>query len=202
MKYYVVIFLFFSIYSFLGWVLETASVSIEKGRFVNRGFLTGCFCPVYGFGAVMIINVSTWISTYVRDHFEFVFINMILAIFLITALEYVTGLILNNIFDRKWWDYSNEFANIKGYVCLRNSVIWGVLALLVIQVVHPLIYKIVLSTPSRINYVFTLILVAFLMLDTIKSTIATLDLDIRFRDSIKIRNDKLDKLRIVLRSRL
>ncbi|WP_139376056.1 putative ABC transporter permease, partial [Clostridium oryzae] len=151
MKYYVIVFLFFSIYSFLGWVLETTSVSLEKGRFVNRGFLTGCFCPVYGFGAVIVIKVSSWLNIYVRNEFSFIIVDILVSIVLITALEYSTGIILNNIFNRKWWDYSNEFANINGYVCLRNSIIWGILAVLLVQFIHPIIYKVVLYAPNKVN---------------------------------------------------
>lgn len=176
MEYYVVLLLFFTIYSFLGWMMETIFASINSGKFINRGFLRGSFCPIYGLGAVLIIEVSSRVNIYVDYYYTRILISVVFSIILVTALEYITGFILERIFNCKWWDYSDNHANIKGYVCLKYSLLWGVLAFLLVQMVHPLILKMILYIPFRIKTYYAIILLFYFIGDTVKSVTDALNL--------------------------
>ena len=133
------LFLLFIIYSFLGWVLETVHASVRDKKFVNRGFLAGCFCPIYGFGAVLTVLIFDWINIYIKNYTTYMVVSVIATILVVTLLEYITGYLLEKIFHSKWWDYSNDFANIHGYICLGYSLLWGILAFILIRVINPMI---------------------------------------------------------------
>ncbi|MEL1136075.1 hypothetical protein AAC978_12895 [Desulfitobacterium sp. THU1] len=170
------IFLHFACYSFLGWILETIYATIIHKKFVNRGFLHGFFCPIYGFGAVLIILCSTWVKTVVPDTLTAVIVSIVVAVILVTTLEYITGFMLEKIFRCKWWDYSEEFANLHGYICLKYSLLWGGLALVLLQVVHPMIAERVLLIPLSIKTALAALLLLYFLIDTIVSVTATMDL--------------------------
>lgn len=121
--------LFFFVYCFLGWCIESAIVSIDTKKLTNRGFLRGPFLPIYGFGALTII----FSTMPVRDN---VFLCYIVGVFACTALEYVTAVIMESIFKTKYWDYTGQFMNFQGRICLRSSLFWGILTLLVIHFIH------------------------------------------------------------------
>lgn len=168
--------LFFAIYSFFGWLLETIFASINERRFINRGFLAGFFCPIYGFGALMIIQTSGWVNIYFKDHLTALVISLLFSIFLVTVLEYITGFFLEKIFNCKWWDYSDESVNLYGYICLKYSLIWGVLAFLLVEAAHPIISGAVSSISMPIKSYIALALILYLLTDTTKSVIDTLNL--------------------------
>jgi uncharacterized membrane protein len=173
---YIILLLFFTIYSFLGWVLETTFASINAGKFINRGFLTGSFCPIYGLGAVFIIKVSAMINIYIKYYYTWILISVLFSIILVTALEYITGFVLEKLFNCKWWDYSDNYANIKGYVCLKYSLLWGMLAFLLVQMVHPSISKIVLNIPFRMKIYYAIILLFYFIGDIVRSVTDALNL--------------------------
>lgn len=172
----VTLFLFFAIYSCLGWVLESNFARIKEGMFINRGFLAGPFCPIYGLGAVLIIKAFSLINNYIKDYYTWIFVSVVFSIILVSALEYITGIILEGFFNCKWWDYSDNYANIKGYICLKYSLLWGFIAFLLMQVIHPLILKIVLNIPFEIKSYYTVFLLLYFIVDTIKSIIDALNL--------------------------
>ncbi|KZL89657.1 putative ABC transporter permease [Clostridium magnum] len=176
MENYIILLVLFTVYSFLGWVLETTFASINAGKFINRGFLTGSFCPIYGLGAILIIKASSGIDIYIEYYYTGVLISVLFSIILVTALEYITGFILERLFNCKWWDYSDNHANIKGYVCFKYSLLWGVLAFFLVQMVHPLILKIVLNIPFRIKIYYAIILGIYFIGDTIRSVTDALNL--------------------------
>ena len=125
-----VLVLYLAIYSFLGWIVEVAFVFVTTQKLENRGFLTGPFLPIYGVGAVLLVLL---VLPYVKNPFL-----VFLASFIITtALEFVTHLALDKIFHIRLWDYSDKPFNIRGRVCLQNSLLFGVLGLLLIYVLHP-----------------------------------------------------------------
>lgn len=169
-------FLFFAIYSFLGWCLETVFASIRDRKFINRGFLTACFCPIYGFGAVLIIKLSSVINMNIKNYYLSMVVSILSSIILVSALEYITGFILELIFNCKWWDYSDNFANIKGYVCLKYSLLWGFIEFILIQVIHPLVMELVINISIRIKVYYALFLLLYFIIDTIKSVTGVLDL--------------------------
>ena len=133
---------YFFIYSFFGWITEVIYATLKTGRFINRGFLNGPVCPIYGAGVslcVLLLNplADKW------------WLLILAGGALATALEFITGFVLDKIFKTKWWDYSGEPFNIKGYVCLRFAIIWGVAVLLVFKTLVPLTDKLISLVPFR-----------------------------------------------------
>lgn len=124
-------FYFFSIYSFIAWCMETTYATIKNHKFVNRGFLSGPFCPMYGFGALILVRVLTPLV-----HYN-LFLFFIAATLLTSIIEYITGYILEKLFNSTWWDYSEDPFNINGRICLLFSLLWGVLSILFIKIIHP-----------------------------------------------------------------
>lgn len=156
--------------------METIFASINERKFINRGFLTGFFCPIYGFGAVLIVQSSKWVNIVSENYFMSLIISVLFSVILVTILEYITGFALEKVFNCKWWDYSNNAANLQGYICLKYSLLWGLLAFILVQVAHPTISKLVFSIPvSTKGYIATFMLLYFLA-DTAKSVFDALDL--------------------------
>jgi uncharacterized membrane protein len=168
--------LYFTIYSFLGWAMESVFASINEKKIINRGFLTGFFCPIYGFGAVLIIESSSIITAHFENYFNQVIINVLIAVVLVTALEYITGFLLEKFFNCKWWDYSNNAFNIKGYICLKYSFLWSGLTFILIQVIHPAVCDAFSYMSEPIKGYLALSLLLYFTVDTIKSIVDTLDL--------------------------
>lgn len=126
---YEVVSLFF-IYAFIGWCVEVIYVGLDEGHFVNRGFLSGPYCPIYGFGVLFVVCLLSPI----KNNLLLLFIG---SMFLTTLLEYLTGLVLEKIFKQKWWDYSDVPFNIQGYVCPKFAVFWGLGCMFVVRILHP-----------------------------------------------------------------
>lgn len=171
------LFLFF-IYSFLGWCTEVIYATLNRGVFVNRGFLTGPICPIYGVGIVVVLYVLHPI----KENLFFLFIG---SVFLTTIIELITGLILEKFFKQKWWDYSDELFNFKGYISLKFSLQWGIACVLIVRVIHPLIIRFLSVIPEIVLFVF-LILVSVSFVTDVIFTILTM-LKIRKRIIIEHR---------------
>lgn len=130
-----IIFLLFISFSFIGWASEVTYVGIFSAhKFINRGFLHGPICPIYGVGGILILSLpqiilKSWILLFFSS------------MFLCTIVEYFASWILEKIFHMKWWDYSKYRFNIHGRVCLLNSLLFGVLSILIVYFVEPFILK-------------------------------------------------------------
>jgi len=122
--------IYFSLFGFCGWVCETIFCSINQKKVVNRGFLSGPICPVYGFGGLIVI----YILAPLRDSIPLLFLFGMVAA---TTLEYVTSFVLEKLFSTRWWDYSDLRLNIHGRVCLQFSLIFGVLSVVAVKLLHP-----------------------------------------------------------------
>lgn len=155
---------YFIIYSFMGWCLETIYASINKKEFVNRGFLHGPFCPIYGFGCLSIIVVLKPIET----NYIFLFWGSVL---LTSIIEYITGFILETVFNSTWWDYSDKSYNLHGRICLSFSVIWGFISIFILKVVHPYIVYAVNLIPTPTAIMFFYITLLYLFIDFIITVI-------------------------------
>lgn len=131
---------YFFIYSFTGWCCETAYCSVLQRKFVNRGFLTAPICPIYGFGALMMIAV---LSAFPRNIFLVFFVGALLT----TILEYITSWSMEKLFKARWWDYSDHKFNICGRVCLENSLMFGGLCVLLLFILHPRIQALIQLCP-------------------------------------------------------
>lgn len=133
-------FLYFFIYSFGGWVCECIYCSIPAKKFINRGFLYGPYCPIYGFGALL---VTLLLDGYLSNPLLVFLLGMLLT----SILEYVTSYVMEKLFHKKWWDYSHYRININGRVCLLNSTLFGLMALFVIYVLHPKVTDLIQLIP-------------------------------------------------------
>lgn len=159
MKIYELI-IFFFIYSFAGWVTEVIYSYKTKHILVNRGFLYGPYCPIYGTGIISIVLLL--------DNFRYnFFLLYIFSVILVSAIEYFTGFILEKCFNTKWWDYSKEPYNLHGRICLHFSLIWGVAALLVVKILNPLISAGLSYIPVYIQVLMAYFTVALFLLDFI-----------------------------------
>lgn len=148
----------FIIYAFIGWCVEVAFAALDRGIFVNRGFLNGPYCPIYGFGVVIVVAALTPL----KENLWLLFLG---SMFLTSALEYLTGFLLEKVFHNKWWDYSDKPFNIKGYVCLKFSIYWGLACTFVMDAVHPAIYKGITLIPHTLGVVLLCIFLAVFIVD-------------------------------------
>ena len=148
---------FFYFYCFFGWCFESAYVSLRNRRLINRGFMRGPFLPLYGSGALMMLIVSGP----VRDSLVLTYIMGCIGA---TILEYVTGVVMEALFKVRYWDYSNQKFNFRGYICLSSILAWGGLTILMTEVVHAPVERLVLGIPENlltaVTFVLTVILVA------------------------------------------
>lgn len=164
----------FLIYAFLGWCAEVAFAAADKGKFVNRGFLNGPVCPIYGFG-MLIVAACLWRF---RHNFPLLFLGSAL---LTTALEFVTGFVLERFFHDKWWDYSDMPFNIKGYVCLKFSLLWGIAASLIIGGVHRGIYMLITKIPTALGVTALILLFAVFVADIVITVVGLISLPKRLK---------------------
>lgn len=126
-------FLSFIFYSFLGWGMEVILTYSRSKKYVNRGFLLGPYCPIYGFGCFLIVFL-------LKKYTDNVLVLFILAMVICLSLEYLTSLMMELIFKARWWDYSNRKYNINGRICLEYGLFFGIAGSLIMYVVHPFIF--------------------------------------------------------------
>lgn len=165
---YQLLWIFF-VYSFIGWCGEAAMAAVRRHKFVNRGFVSGPLCPVYGAGAAA---VAVFLPE-LHDRLFFLFLG---GMIVTTFVEYLTGRLLELIFHRKWWDYSDEKFNLDGYVCLKNSAIWGLCSVLMICFFDPLLCRLIDLIPRLAGNILLWILGVLLVIDAVGSGVAVLGL--------------------------
>ncbi|MBQ7918901.1 MAG: hypothetical protein IJ324_03025 [Lachnospiraceae bacterium] len=167
--------LFFYFYCFFGWCFESAYVSICQKKLINRGFMRGPFLPLYGSGAIMMLVVSKPFERYI----PLVYLAGCIGA---TGLEYVTGVVMEALFAVRYWDYSHKRFNYKGHICLSSTLAWGALTVLVTRYIHPLVERLVLQIPDKLEHVLTLGISVVVSGDFVLSFKAALDLkDILYR---------------------
>lgn len=160
MSIWISVILYFIIYSFLGWCCETVYCSILQKKFVNRGFLYGPLCPIYGCGALLVLYL-------LRDVRTSIFPLFLSGMVVTTILEYLTSVLLEKLFHMKWWDYSAMPFNINGRVCLLNSCEFGALSVFVVMVLHPAVTRLVGRIPGPVQLLLAGLLSAAILTDTI-----------------------------------
>ena len=157
--------LYFFVYGFLGWCTEVIFAAFKQHRFVNRGFLNGPICPIYGVGVTLVIACLEAF----QSNLLLLYISSVI---LVTVLEGVTGWAMDKLFHNKWWDYSKLPFNIGGYVCLLFSLIWGVACVFIVYFVHPLIHPVLSLIPHTAGIALIAILGIALLSDIIVTTSA------------------------------
>ena len=160
------LFLYFLIFSFIGWLLETFYSVYELGHFTKRGFLYGPICPIYGWGALILIM---FFGKYRGNSIKlFIYASIVFSMF-----EYAVSYAMDALFATKWWDYSNEFFNLNGRISIFYSFVWGIFAILFINHVYPFFKRKLNSILSKIPYkvqLYTLYIIGFIFIgDTIAS---------------------------------
>jgi uncharacterized membrane protein len=173
----------FFIYSFLGWCTEVIFCSVNTGQFVNRGFLNGPICPIYGFGMIMLIFALENIA-------DNVFLLFIGSGILCSAWELLAGWILKKVFHTSWWDYSDIPFNIGGYICLKFSLLWGLAGVVAIRVIHPLALRFVNAIPQNFN----LWILAFCSLLIVGDTLATANTVIGLNKDLRLVKAQAERL--------
>lgn len=154
---YEILLIFFT-YGFLGWCAEVAFATLKTGTFVNRGFLNGPICPIYGFGMVIVVILLTPLTGSISALF---FGSMVLT----TALEFFTGWVLEKLFHTKWWDYTDRKFNLKGYICLEFSILWGLACLCIMRILHPVIMNVLHWIPHKVGLVLLAMCIVLMIVD-------------------------------------
>ncbi len=150
----------FIIYAFLGWCIEVAYYTVTSGKFVNRGFLNGPICPIYGFGMILLISLLGSLV----DNFILLFIGSLI---LTSTLEFITGFVLEKLFNTKWWDYTDMPFNLKGYISLSFSILWGLASVFVLNIIHPTIVNVISIFNNKIGNIVLVFFLTFFLADFI-----------------------------------
>lgn len=192
MKIACVYFLLFFFYSFCGWLLEVSCKLISDHKFINRGFLVGPYCPIYGTGAILM---SILLEKYLNDSFTL----FIMTILLCSILEYFTSYALEKIFKTRWWDYSTKRFHINGRICLETMIPFGLLGLFLMYVSNPFLLSIINEFSNVWLYFFTFILFFIMLFDCcfsikIMSSLQSI--------SSNIRSDSTERITLLVRKEI
>ena len=187
MTAYAHLLLYFFFYSFVGWIWESCYVSVLTRRLTNRGFLTGPMLPIYGIGAVVMLCATYPVQSSDVGIF-------LLGLIAATMLEYVTGVVMEALFQVRYWDYSDKKFNIQGHICLSSSLAWGVFTLLLIRVVHPRISALLERIPQSVCFGALFVITIVFSIDFASSFHAAMDLR-QILESITNLKSDAEKLR-------
>ena len=166
---------YFLIYSFIGWLLESAYKSVLQKKIINSGFLHGPICPIYGYGA-MIMYLS------LKDVTDNIFVLFLFGLIVLSVFEYIVGLFLEIAFKTKYWDYSDKKFNIQGRVCLLNSMYWGILGIVFMKGIHPFVEKCVDWVPTRYLQIAVGTGLALMIIDTVITTIGLIKINTKLKN--------------------
>lgn len=180
--------LMFYIFSFFGWIFESAYVSIRKQRFVNRGFLRLPMLPLYGTGAVLLL----WLTLPFRDNLFLVYIIGVIAA---TALEYATGWAMERLFKVRYWDYSDQRFQVNGYICLSSSIAWGFLTIFLTEVIDKPISRLLLWINPAASVLCCAAVSVLFGIDTVGSVRAALNLA-KVLEAMTRMQSELDELQV------
>lgn len=150
--------IFFYIYGFMGWCWETAYVSVRKHKFINRGFMFGPFLPIYGTGAIMMLVVSAPF----RENLVLTYVAGVVGA---TVLELVTGMLMELFFKVRYWDYSRQKFNFKGYICLSSSMAWGFFTIFMTFFWHRWVEAVIFRIPSRFLQMGAIFFTIYVVID-------------------------------------
>ena len=150
--------LLFFIFSFIGWVVEVLEGIINKRGFINRGFLVGPICPIYGISCLVMLFL---LNRYENDYLILFLLGMVIC----TLIEYFTSLILEKIFNTRWWDYSDHKINLNGRVCLETMLLFGLSGILLMKIFKPPFNKLLEIIPFNIKLIISIVLLILLIID-------------------------------------
>lgn len=172
---------YFFLFSFIGWCAEVGYAAVVTKKFVNRGFLLGPYCPIYGFGVGLIYLLSVPFSK-----------NLLLlwvgSVIVTSGIELITGFAMDKLFHNKWWDYSDFPLNIGGYICLPFSLLWGVACVAVVKLIFPFTNGLIDLIPRTIGVILIVFLSVLFISDAVISVLTALGLNKKLE-----RMDRLSK---------
>lgn len=189
-------FILFLIYSFLGWLMEVINSLIKEKKFVNRGFLLGPYCPIYGYSSIIMIF-------YLDKYKEDILTVFLLAVVVCSIVEYLVSLIMEKLFNARWWDYSNRMFNINGRVCLTNAFLFGLLGVLLVYIINPFLLGMINKIDTKVLNILSIILSTIFIIDFITS----MKITYKLKNTIKkLRKDNTEefnnKIKEVIESKI
>ena len=189
---YFQICLYFLVYSFGGWVVEVIFHAVTLGKVINRGFLNGPVCPVYGFGVLSVFAMLNTLQSgghQMGDGMIFIF-----GIVLATAVELVAGWLLDVCFHARWWDYSDKKFNINGRVCLIGAIVFGLFCVLLIKVINPVVTGYISVIPKLALDIAVIFFLIGYAIDNIITFSAVAKLDDKLRELKEVLEEKRESV--------
>lgn len=173
----------FFIYSFAGWLMEVIRVSKKEKKFVDRGFLIGPYCPIYGYGVLLI-------TILLRKYTDDIIVTFFMSLIICGTLEYLTSYLMEKIFKARWWDYSDRKFNINGRICLENLIPFGIGGCIIVYIINPFLLGIIDFVPDIIMH----ILLTFLLIGYITDLIVSLKIILNLKIVKKELKDNTDEI--------
>ena len=176
--------LLFFIYSFFGWSIEVILTFIDQKKIINRGFLFGPYCPIYGIGTNLLV--------YLLHSYSNNFLLLFIISFLIClVIEYLFSFTMEKLFNLRWWDYSNRAFNINGRVCLTNCLSFGIVGTIVIKYLNNIFRLLLEKMPFNIQIVIVVIISVIMLFDFIISTF----LVIKIKKNKRMKKDSTEQIK-------
>lgn len=147
----------FFFYSIIGWIYESILCSVIGKKWVNRGFLNGPYCPIYGFGAILNILIL--------DETMNIAILFYLGMVTACSLEYFTSWLLEKLFQTRWWDYTEQKYNLNGRICLAGGIVFGIFSVLLVRVIQPEVINLTNALSDTMISAITLSILVLFVLD-------------------------------------
>lgn len=189
-------FILFLIYSIIGWSMEVITSFVRHKKFVNRGFMLGPYCPIYGYCSIIMIF---YLNNY-KDNPLTVFF---LAVVICSIVEYLISYIMEKMFSARWWDYSNRKFNVNGRICLTNAFIFGILGIILVYLVNPLFKEILTKINNHTLTILGIILIILFISDLITSIIVTFNLKNKIKKlDIDVTEELNEKIKTMLETKL
>lgn len=188
-------FLLFISYAFLGWCIEVTCKFIQYKKFINRGFLIGPYCPIYGWGALAI---TILLKRYMEDPL----VLFVMSTLICSIIEYLTSYFMEKKYHARWWDYSNKKFNINGRICLETLIPFGILGVAIMYGTNPILFKLYNQIPQLVINILTAILFIGFIVDNIISSNIISSINVEGNKLIKDNTEEItEKIKQVLRQK-
>ena len=188
-------FLLFISYAFLGWCMEVTCKFIQYKKFINRGFLIGPYCPIYGWGALAI---TILLKRYMEDPL----VLFVMSTLICSIIEYLTSYFMEKKYHARWWDYSNKKFNINGRICLETLIPFGILGVAIMYGTNPILFKLYNQIPQLVINILTVILFIGFIVDNIISSNIISRINVEGNKLIKDNTEEItEKIKQVLRQK-
>lgn len=190
-----IIFLLFISYAFLGWCMEVTCKFIQYKKFINRGFLIGPYCPIYGWGALAI-------TILLKRYMEEPLVLFVMSTLICSIIEYLTSYFMEKKYHARWWDYSNKKFNINGRICLETLIPFGILGVAIMYGTNPILFKLYNQIPQLVINILTVILFIGFIVDNIISSNIISSINVEGNKLIKDNTEEItEKIKQVLRQK-